>query len=80
MGEYLRFACQTTKGSGVNDAITITLKCRAIGVRIFRVLACSQGIGRIADHCAAAERSRLHEKVESSSVRLEPRANLLSPA
>lgn len=80
VSEYLCFACQAAKGSGVNDSITITLKWGAIGVRIFRILACSQRIGRIADHCAAAERSCLHERVESASARSEPRANLLSPA
>jgi len=65
VGENLRFSRQAAKGTRMDDAITITLKGGAIGVGRFRVLAHSQGIGRVADHCAVAERSCLHERVEN---------------
>jgi hypothetical protein len=62
MGKHLRLPCKAPKGARMDDAIPITLKSGAIGVRIFHMLARSQRIRRIADHCAVAERSCLHER------------------
>src|SRR5579884_2989698 len=36
MGKNLRFAGQTAKGAGMDDASPVTLEGRAIGMRIFR--------------------------------------------
>jgi len=64
MSEHLRFSRKAAKGSRMNDTIAITLKSGAVSVGGFHMLAHSQGIGRISDHCAFAKRSCLHERVE----------------
>src|SRR5579884_4525319 len=57
MGENLRFAGQTAKGAGMNDASPVALEGRAIGMRVFRKdTRCQQRI-RIRN-CAA--RRKMH--------------------